>query len=75
VYQLFVLAASIQAVRADSKQLWIGPMLVASLTGVLVSMSWRPESQGSFTGALCLVALVALLAAIARHAQVPSAPR
>jgi GABA permease len=75
VYLLFVLATSIEAVRADSKQLWIGPLLVASLTGVLLSMAWLPESQGSLTSALCLVALVALLAAIARHARVPSAPR
>lgn len=74
VYLLFVLATSIAAVRADVKQLWLGSIIVASLTGVLLSMAWLPESLDSLSSALCLVILVALLATIARYVRVPSAP-
>jgi L-asparagine transporter-like permease len=72
VYLLFVLAATMAALRAARKSC-IGPILAVSLASILASMAWVPQSHESLLSALCLVAF-ALLAAVSRHAGSPAAP-
>lgn len=75
VYILFALAADRLecspnmiggAVGADGGRRWVGRALAASLIGLLWSMAEIPASRGPLWGALCLVALVALVGIVTR---------